>query len=109
MTRTIRDARQVAKRLIRDMEQAGNVSDPAAAEIWKWSAVDDYAQLLKDAPTLTPEEFETRQESVEIYAARAEAAGVSREWLDAQFFRVRRDWALNNGAAAEPPAGMLEN
>ena len=96
MTRTIRDSRKVAKALIREMQQLGDVTDPAGAEVWKWSALDDYAQLLKDAPTLTTEQFEARQESVELYAAKAEAAGVSREWLDAQFFRVRRDWALAN-------------
>jgi hypothetical protein len=96
VTRMIRDARKVAKNMIWEMERLGDVTDPAGAEVWKWSAVDDYAQLLKDAPTLTAEQFEARQESVELYAAKAEAAGMSREWLDAQFFRVRREWALDN-------------
>lgn len=96
MTRTIRDSRQVAKRLIREMEQGSQISDPAGAEIWKWSAVDDYAQLLRDAASITPEEFEMRQESVNIYAAKAESAGVSAEWLEVQFYRVRREWALTN-------------
>ena len=93
MARTLKDAAGAAKRLVREMQWAGEVTDPAGAEVWKWSAVDDYARLLEDAPNLTPEEFEARQESVEMYAAKAEAAGVNREWLESQFYRVRQDWA----------------
>lgn len=95
MTKTdsiIRDSRRVAKKLIQELTYNETV-DFNGASFWKWFAVDDYARLLEMAPLLTAEEFGAKLDSVEMYAAQAERAGVPREWIDEQFYRVRQEWA----------------
>ena len=103
----IRDSRRVAKKLVQEMTYNQSI-DEGGAEFWKWAAVEDYQRLLERAPSSTPEEYEWRLESVEIYAAMAERAGVSREWIDEQFYRIRQEWARDNAAQQEPPAEPLE-
>lgn len=101
----MRDSRRLAKKLIQAMTYNEPV-DFGGAEFWKWAAVEDYQRLLEMAPLLTPEEFEERLNSVEIYAAQAEKAGVPREWIDEQFYRVRQEWARQYDET-QPPAEKL--
>lgn len=107
----IRDSRRVAKKLVQEMTYNQSI-DEGGAEFWKWAAVEDYQRLLEMAPSLTPEEYETRLESVEIYKAQAERAGVPREWIDEQFYRIRQEWARDHKTLqsndCEPPAEPLE-
>ena len=98
-----REPREIAKAIIRAMEQDNETVDVQGRDYWAHCAIQDYETLLYQSPELSPILIEARQESIDIYAMKAINAGADADWIAERMAMVRAEWAARTQSDFQYP------